>query len=134
MSGNDGRHPNVVSKVTVEFLVFTNSTIENSVTLQVTKLSSRDFLGQYYRALLDVLQEEVDVGDTLKIFSLGETGSDLNIHVAVESPEGILHCVTVFDRARTMKRLQDSKIDKFKCKRLNFIAQDTAANTKSPNC
>lgn len=89
VSGNDGRHPNVVSKVTVEFLVFTNSTIENSVTLQVTKLNARDFLSQYYRALLDVLQEEIDVGDTLKIFSLGETESDLNIHLAVESPQGI---------------------------------------------
>ena len=89
VSGNDGRHPNVVSKVTVEFLVFTNSTIENSVTLQIAKLNARDFLSQYYRALLDVLQEEIDVGDTLKIFSLGETESDLNIHLAVESPQGI---------------------------------------------
>ncbi|KAG9437757.1 cadherin-related tumor suppressor isoform X1 [Apis mellifera carnica] len=87
VSGNDGRHPNVVSKVTVEFLVFTNSTIENSITLQVSKLSARDFLSQYYRALLDVLQEEIDVGDTLKIFSLGETEFDLNIHLAVESPQ-----------------------------------------------
>lgn len=74
--------------VTVEFLVFTNTTIENSVTLQISKLSARDFLSQNYRALLDVLQGEVDVGDTLKIFSLGETGSDLNIHIAVESPQG----------------------------------------------
>lgn len=88
MSGNDGRHPNVVSKVTVEFQVFTNSTIENSVTLQVSKLSARDFLSQYYRALLDILQEEIVVGNTLKIFSLGDNGNDLNIHLAVESPQG----------------------------------------------
>lgn len=80
-----------MSKVTVEFLVFTNSTIENSITLQVSKLSARDFLSQYYRALLDVLQEEIDVGDTLKIFSLGETEFDLNIHLAVESPQGIIN-------------------------------------------
>lgn len=91
VSGNDGRHPNVVSKVTVEFLVFTNSTIENSITLQVSKLSARDFLSQYYRALLDVLQEEIDVGDTFKIFSLGETEFDLNIHLAVESPQGNIY-------------------------------------------
>ncbi|XP_043256897.1 cadherin-related tumor suppressor [Colletes gigas] len=88
VSGNDGRHPNVVSKVTVEFLVFTNTTIESSVTLQVSKLSAKDFLSQNYRALLDVLQEEIDVGDTLKIFSLGENASELNIHLAVESPLG----------------------------------------------
>ncbi|XP_054010117.1 cadherin-related tumor suppressor-like, partial [Hylaeus anthracinus] len=88
VSGNDGRHPNVVSKVTVEFLVFTNTTIENSVTLQVSKLTAKDFLSQSYRALLDLLQEVIDAGDTLKIFSLGENASDLNIHLAVESPQG----------------------------------------------
>lgn len=78
----------MVSKVTVEFLVFTNTTIENSVTLQVSKLSARDFLSQNYRALLDVLQEEIEIGDNLKIFSLGENASDLNIHLAIESPQG----------------------------------------------
>lgn len=88
VSGNDGRHPNVVSKVTVKFLVFTNTTIESSVTLQVSKLTATDFLSQKYRALLDVLQEEIEVDDTLKIFSLGENSSDLNVHLAVESPQG----------------------------------------------
>lgn len=88
VSGNDGRHPDVISKVTVEFLVFSNATIENSVTLQVSKLTAKDFLSQYYRALLDLLQEKTDVGDTLTIFSIGENGPDLNIHLAVESPQG----------------------------------------------
>jgi len=88
VSGNDGRHPDVISKVTVEFLIFSNATIENSVTLQISKLSANVFLSQYYRALLDLLQEKIDVGDTLTIFSIGENGPDLNVHLAVESPQG----------------------------------------------
>ncbi|EZA48524.1 Cadherin-related tumor suppressor [Ooceraea biroi] len=88
VSGNDGQHPDVISKVTVEFLIFSNATIENSVTLQISKLTAKHFLKQYYRALLDLLQEKLEVGDTLTIFSIGENGSDLNVHLAVESPQG----------------------------------------------
>ncbi|XP_066585244.1 cadherin-related tumor suppressor [Prorops nasuta] len=88
VSGNDGQHPDVVSKVTVEFITFSNATIDNSVTLQVSKLSSKDFLSQQYRALLDLLQEEIDVSETLTIFSIGEKGSDLFVHLAIESSQG----------------------------------------------
>lgn len=90
VSGNDGRHPDVVSKITVEFLIFFNATIENSVTLQIYKLTAKGFLTQYYRALLDLLQEKIDVGDTFIIFSIGENGPDLNVHLAVKSPQGKL--------------------------------------------
>ncbi|KYN09067.1 Cadherin-related tumor suppressor [Trachymyrmex cornetzi] len=88
VSGNDGRHPDVVSKVTVDFLIFSNATIENSVTLQIVKLTANDFLSRYYRALLDLLQQKINVGETLTIFSIGENGPDLNVHLAVESPQG----------------------------------------------
>jgi len=88
VSGNDGRHPDVISKVTVEFLIFSNATIENSVTLQISKLSANVFLSQYYRALLDLLQEKIGVGNTLTIFSIGENGPDLNVHLTAESPQG----------------------------------------------
>lgn len=94
ISGNDGRHPDVVSKVTVEFLIFSNATIDNSVTLQIIKLTANDFLSQYYRALLDLLQRKIDVGDKLTIFSIGENGSDLNVYLAVESPQGKLKIYT----------------------------------------
>lgn len=88
VSSNDGRHPDVISKITVEFLIFSNATIENSVTLQISKLAAKDFLAQYYRALLDLLQEKIDDGDTFIIFSIGENGPDLNIHLAVKSTKG----------------------------------------------
>ncbi|XP_011701166.1 PREDICTED: cadherin-related tumor suppressor [Wasmannia auropunctata] len=104
VSGNDGRHPDVISKVTVEFLIFSNATIENSVTLQIFKLTANDFLSQYYRALLDLLQEKIDVGDTLTIFSIGENGPDLNVHLAVESPQGYR---TKYEVTDLLKRNQD---------------------------
>ncbi|EFN76853.1 Cadherin-related tumor suppressor [Harpegnathos saltator] len=85
VSGNDGRHSDVISKVTVEFLIFSNATIENSVTMKIYKLTAKDFLSQYYRRLLDLLQEKIDIGDTLTIFSIGEDGPDLNVHIAVKS-------------------------------------------------
>ncbi|KAF7415031.1 hypothetical protein HZH68_003520 [Vespula germanica] len=88
VSGNDGRHPDVISKVTVEFISFRNATIENSVTLQIMKLNAKDFLNQHYRALLDLLQEEIEVDDTVTIFSLGESNGNANIHLAVETPQG----------------------------------------------
>nr|XP_012234819.1 PREDICTED: cadherin-related tumor suppressor [Linepithema humile] len=87
VSGNDGRHSDVISKITVEFLIFSNATIENSVTLQISKLTAKDFLTQYYRALLDLLQEKIEVGDTFIIFSISENGPDLNVHLAVKSPQ-----------------------------------------------
>lgn len=88
VSGNDGRHPDVSSTVTIKFLIFSNATIENSVTLQISKLTAKDFLSQYYRALLDLLQEKTDIGDKLIIFSIDENGSDLNVYLAVESLQG----------------------------------------------
>lgn len=80
----------MLSKVTLEFLLFSNATIENSITLQISKMTAKDFLSQYYRALLDLLQEKIDIGDTLTIFSIGEDGQNVNVYLAVESSQGKL--------------------------------------------
>lgn len=88
VSGNDGRHPDVMSKVTLEFLTFTNATVENTMTLRITRMTATKFLAQYYRALVDLLQTEIDVGDTLTIYSIGEDKTDLDISLAIRSPQG----------------------------------------------
>ncbi|XP_046739792.1 cadherin-related tumor suppressor [Diprion similis] len=88
VSGSDGKHPDVISKVTLEFLIFTNTTVENTVTLRIARVSATKFLAQYYRALVDLLQTEMDVGDTLTIYSIGENKSDLDISLAIKSPQG----------------------------------------------
>lgn len=56
VSGNDGIHDDVVSTVTVEFLTFDNTTIENSVTLRIANLTAKKFLEFGYRGLLDILK------------------------------------------------------------------------------
>ena len=91
VSGNDGRHPDVVSKVGIDFLTFTNATVENSVNMQIARLSATDFLGKYYRPLFDMLQETVEVGDTFSIYSIGENNENLDVFLAIETPLGI-HC------------------------------------------
>ncbi|XP_034946688.1 cadherin-related tumor suppressor [Chelonus insularis] len=88
VSGNDGRHPDVMSKVTVEFLVFSNVTIDNSITLQINKITASEFLAKYYRPLLDMLQDNADVSETISIFSIGESENNLEIYLAIETAKG----------------------------------------------
>lgn len=88
MSGNDGRHPDVVSKVTVEFATFSNATVENSITMQISRVKAADFLSKYYRALLELLQEELEIGDTLNIFSVDEKENHIEVYMVISSPQG----------------------------------------------
>ena len=90
VSGNDGKHPDVISKVTVDFATFTNVTVENSIALQISKMTAGDFLSQYYRAFLDTLQENINVGDTLSIYSINENAGNLEIYLAISSQQGYL--------------------------------------------
>ena len=88
IAGNDGKHLEVVSKVTVEFVPFTNTTVENSVTLQITKMKASDFLSKYYRPLQEMLQKELEIGDTLTIYSIDERENYLEIYLAISSAQG----------------------------------------------
>lgn len=88
VSGNDGRHPDVVSKVTVEFVTFSNTTVENSITMQISRIKAADFLSKYYRALLELLQEELEIGDTLNIYSIDENEGHVEVYMAISSPQG----------------------------------------------
>ncbi|KAH0535378.1 hypothetical protein KQX54_016085 [Cotesia glomerata] len=109
ISGRDGRHPDVVSKVTVEFLVFSNATVENSVTLQINKLTAAEFLAKFYRPLLDMLQDDVDTGDTFTIFSIGETDGNLDIYLAMETPQGFKAKAEVIDMlVRKREKIQET--------------------------
>ena len=56
VSGNDGKHPDVMSTITVEFLNFDNNTVANSITIRVDNMTSSNFLANYYRSFQDVLK------------------------------------------------------------------------------
>ncbi|XP_051166129.1 cadherin-related tumor suppressor isoform X1 [Leptopilina boulardi] len=97
ISGNDGRHPDVISKVTVDFTTFTNITVENSVALQISKLSASEFLSKHYRAFRDTLQESVNVGDTISIYSINENKGNLDVYLAIATPQGYLRKYQVIE-------------------------------------
>lgn len=88
VSGNDGRHAEVVSKITVEFLSFSNATLDNGVTLQVAKMSAKKFLEQHYRSLQDTFQGLVEHGQKFVIYGINENNDNLEVQVALETPQG----------------------------------------------
>ncbi|KAG5892988.1 hypothetical protein JTB14_031839 [Gonioctena quinquepunctata] len=84
VSGNDGRHSDVVSTVTVEFLSFDNVTVDNSITIRVANLTAENFLEQYYRGLLDILKSILSSDESLMLYSLHENGDSLEITLAIK--------------------------------------------------
>lgn len=88
VSGNDGKHANVVSTVTVEFLSFTNTTIENSITVRIANLTATNFLSNYYRGLLDLLRASVETGNKLELYSIREVPNALELTIAIRGTAG----------------------------------------------
>lgn len=85
ISGNDGKHSDVTSTVTVEFVVFTNATVENSITIRIANISASQFLALSYRNLLENLKSELNGGEKLNIYSLHENQGNLELTVAISS-------------------------------------------------
>lgn len=83
--------------MTVDFTTFTNDTVENSVALQISKMSASEFLSKHYRAFRDTLQENVNVGDTISIYSINENKGNLDIYLAIATPQGYLRKYEVIE-------------------------------------
>ncbi|XP_059476479.1 cadherin-related tumor suppressor [Neocloeon triangulifer] len=82
VSGNDGKHPDVVSTVTVEFIAFDNTSVENSLTMRLENTTASRFLGLHYRPILDALK---DRGDVPLLFGLHEADKGLEIQLAIKT-------------------------------------------------
>lgn len=85
ISGNDGRHADVVSTFDIEFAFFDNKTIENSITIHVANLTAELFLGAFYRSFIDLMQSALDSGDALMLYGLHEHNATLDITVAAKA-------------------------------------------------
>uniref|UniRef100_A0A6P7GGN4 Cadherin-related tumor suppressor n=1 Tax=Diabrotica virgifera virgifera TaxID=50390 RepID=A0A6P7GGN4_DIAVI len=85
VSGNDGKHSDVVSTVTVEFLSFSNKTVENSVTITVSNISAETFLTHYYRGLVDTLKNVLNAEERLILYGLHEYEGHLEITLAIKN-------------------------------------------------
>lgn len=112
VSGNDGRHPDVISTVSVEFVSFNNSTVEHSVTLRLENMTASKFLTHFYKGLLDVLKSTFGVGDIVYLYSLHEADGGLELSVAARSPKGYrgkAHMLEMLGRKRaTIQQLLQS--------------------------
>ncbi|XP_044732152.1 cadherin-related tumor suppressor [Chrysoperla carnea] len=88
VSGNDGKHADVISKVTLEFLSFDNITIDNSITVRITNMTASHFLTNFYNGILDLWKTCFDSGDSIKLTSIYENSTYIDLTVAVEQSSG----------------------------------------------
>lgn len=88
ISGNDGKHSDVISTTTVEFLNFDNNTVENSITIRVENITASNFLASYYRSFLDILKASVESRDELSLYSIKESKQTIEITIAVKFASG----------------------------------------------
>lgn len=85
VSGNDGRHPDVISKVSAEFFTFSNVTIENSFTIRLENMTAPTFLTHHYKNFVGLLKSALDGGDSIHLFSMNEADSGLELTLAVKN-------------------------------------------------
>ncbi|CAH1187899.1 unnamed protein product [Phyllotreta striolata] len=88
VSGNDGKHSDVVSAVTVEFLSFDNTTVDNSITIRISNITAEAFLSQYYRRLSDALKTVINADENLIIYSLRDHEGNLEVTLAIKFKNG----------------------------------------------
>lgn len=88
VSGNDGRHADVVSRVTVEFFKFTNNTVENSLTIRLENTTASKFLTEHYKSFMELVKSTFDSGDQVHLFSINEVESGLEVTLAVRNRNG----------------------------------------------
>lgn len=88
ISGNDGKHSDVVSTVTVEFLNFDNNTVANSITIRIENLTAESFLSHHYRSFQDFIKASMENGDEISIYSIREVNKGVEITIAAKFSAG----------------------------------------------
>ncbi|XP_017783736.1 PREDICTED: cadherin-related tumor suppressor [Nicrophorus vespilloides] len=83
--GNDGKHQDVTSTVTVEFINFDNATVDNSITIRIANMSAQYFLANNYRGFLDLLKNIFPQTDNIILYGLYESSNALELTIAVKS-------------------------------------------------
>lgn len=85
ISGNDGKHADVVSSISVEFAFFDNQTVENSITIRVQNMTATIFLSSFYRNFIDLIKSSLESGDELILYSLTDRNQSLDLTIAVKN-------------------------------------------------
>ncbi|KAH8237858.1 hypothetical protein KR032_003993 [Drosophila birchii] len=88
-TGNDGKHGDVNSKLSVSFQSFSNETLANTVSLLVRNMTASHFLSQHYRPLMEMLKSRIGQEGEVLVYSLLESGganaTSLEVLMAVRS-------------------------------------------------
>lgn len=88
VSGNDGKHPDVISTITVEFLSFDNNTVANSITIRVENMTAANFLANYYRSFQDIVKASMETGDEISLYSIREIRGGVEVTIAAKFSAG----------------------------------------------
>lgn len=91
VSGNDGKHADVVSTISIEFLHFDQMAVDNSITIRISNMTAAKFLATHYRSFLDILKTPLDGADEIMMYSLGDDTKTAALHVtvAVRNPSAL---------------------------------------------
>lgn len=85
ISGNDGKHGDVVSTVTIGFQNFDNETVTNSISLMISNMSAEQFITSHYRNFMEVIKSCFDASDIVSMYSIRNANQQ-----QIESVEMIL--------------------------------------------
>lgn len=88
ISGNDGKHSDVISTITIEFLNFDNNTVANSITIRIENMTAADFLSRHYRSFQDIVKASMDNGDEVSLYSIREIRAGVEVAIAVKFSAG----------------------------------------------
>eukprot|EP00106_Octopus_bimaculoides_P021842 XP_014789284.1 PREDICTED: cadherin-related tumor suppressor-like [Octopus bimaculoides] len=81
ISGHDGIHSEVVYNITVNFAFLTNETLKDSLTVKLVNVTEKRFLTKLYSKFLKNLNNNLESDWESKIFSIKQTGNDLDVFI-----------------------------------------------------
>ncbi|KAI8035371.1 hypothetical protein M5D96_011814 [Drosophila gunungcola] len=92
-TGNDGKHGDVSSKVSVAFQSFNNETMANSVSIMVRNMTANHFLANHFKPMLEMIKSRMGNDDEILLYSLLESGegnsTSLQVILAVKSAKSM---------------------------------------------
>ncbi|XP_030380643.1 cadherin-related tumor suppressor [Scaptodrosophila lebanonensis] len=94
IQGNDGKHSDVSSKVTVNFYAFDNNTLANTVVLLVKNVTAQQFLTQFHRSIIELINLRYGSDSKLSIYGLIDitsNGTGVEVLLAIRMANGTYH-------------------------------------------
>lgn len=84
VSGNDGKHPDVISTITIEFVFFDQLTLDNSLTILISNMTVTKFLSAHYQPFLELAKTPFEANEEIIMYSVQDRNTSLQIMLAVK--------------------------------------------------